>query len=372
MRGIPGLSPDNFRFFILFISNLYLYHIRQEVFYLERILALLADGTDYTAELASYFKTRKDFFFKPVLFNDINELNRFSKEFTVDLLLCDEVNENDIPSSYDNVCFLCEDSEVMEAADTEAARWHRIFKYQSSEKIIRDIVEYYKRKQQKTAEELKAVVAKKRIVSVCSPVGGSYASTFALALAGYYSIGGKTLFISFDPFFQYPGEDKNRADKNLTDLIYYMEVSVSGLDEFVSRMAVRRGSLDYVSGVSHWFDISDMSRTKMRALMESLNNTDRYENIVFDLRITGDAGIELLAGSKNIYVTKKPGAQAARAVEEWKRQIRFANFENILEKTREIEVPYDELLAGEYSFEVLLKGHLGQFIEEMEGLRYSR
>ncbi len=332
----------------------------------------MADGTDYTAELASYFKTRKDFFFKPVLFKDINELNRFSTEFTVDMLLCDEAAENEIPSSFDNVCFLCEDSDVMESNDTEAAKWHRIFKYQSSEKIIKDIVEYYKRKQQKTAQEIQAVVARKRIVTVCSPSGGSYASTFALALAAYYSIGGKTLFISFDPFFQYPGEDKSRADKNLTDLVYYMEVSVSGLDDFVSRMAVHRGSLDYVSGVSHWFDISDMSRTKMRALMESLNNTDKYENIVFDLRITGDAGIELLAGSKNIYVTKKHGPQALRAVEEWKRQIRFANFESILERTKEIEVPYDEFLTGEYGFEVLLKGHLGQFIEEMEGLRYSR
>ena len=339
---------------------------------MERILALLADGTDYSAELASYFKTRKDFIFKPVLFNDISELNKFSKEFTVDMLLCDEVNENDIPASFDNVCFLCEDSEVMETSEIEAARWHRIFKYQSSEMIIRDIVEYYKRKQQKTAKELKAVIARKRIVCVCSPTGGSYASTFALALADYYSLGGKTLFISFDPFFEYPGEEKSRADKNLTDLMYYMEVTYSGLDEFVSRMAVHKGSLDYVSGVSHWFDISDMPRGKMRALIESLNNSDKYENIVFDLRITGDAGIELMAGSKCIYLTKRYGARGSKAVEEWKRQIRFANFESILDKTKEIEVPYDELLVGEYSFEVLLKGHLGQFIEEMEGLKYSR
>ena len=79
-----------------------------------------------------------------------------------------------------------------------------------------------------------------------------------------------------------------------------------------------------------------------------------------------------MAGSKTVYVAKKHGSRAARAVEEWKRQIRFANFDSLLEKTREIEIPYDELLSGEYSFDVLLKGHLGQFIEEMEGLKYCR
>ncbi len=339
---------------------------------MKRILALLADDTDYSAELALYLGSKKDFIFKPVLFNNINELRKFVKEYTVDLLLCNENAGSEIPSQIENVCFLCEDSEVMETGEAEDTRWHRIYKYQSTEKIIRDMTDYYKGRQRKTSEEIRAVKANKRIICVTSPLGGSYASTFSLALAYYLSQGGKTLFISFDPFFEYPGEDKSKSEKNLTDLMYFMEVTRSGVADFISRIALNEGSLDYVSGVSHWFDIADMPRKKMRAIMEELNSSELYENIVFDLRILGDAGIELLAGCREIYVLKKHGNNASKIIDEWRRQIRFANQDSILEKVKEIEIPYDELLAGEYSFEVLLKGHLGQFVEEMEGLRYSR
>lgn len=339
---------------------------------MKRILALLADGTGYSGELASYLSSKRDFIFKPVLFNNISELRKFVTEYTVDMLLCNENAGSEIPDQIENVCFLCEDSEAMETGGIEDPRWHRIFKYQSTEIIIRDMIDYYKSKQRKTSEELKMIDANKRIICVTSPLGGSYSSTFALALAYYLAQGGKTLFISFDPFFEYPGEEKSDSDKNLTDLMYFLEVYGNGTMDFILRIIMKEGALDYISGVSHWFDIADMPRQKMREIIEDLNSSDIYENIVFDLRIMGEAGIELLAGCKEIYVPKKHGYNASKVMDEWKRQIRFANHEGILNKVREFEIPYDELLVGEYGFGVLLKGHLGQFIEEMEGLQYSR
>ena len=339
---------------------------------LKRILALLADGTDYVGELASYLNSRSDFIFKSVIFNSINELKKFMKEYSVEMILCNESFRHEIPSDTENVCFLSEDGEVMETFETEESRWHRVFKYQSSETIKKDITDYYNRKQRKTLEEIQEIEARKRIVCVCSPIGGCYSSTFALALAQYYSLGGKTLFISFDPFFEYPGEEKNMAEKNLTDLMYFIQAGEPGLAGFIGNMAMRRNSLDYLSGVSHWFDIQEISRETMHTLIEFLNSSCDYENIVFDMRIMGGAGIELLAGSKTVYLLKRYGYNASRAVDEWKRQIRFANYSSILEKTRELVIPHDELLEGNYDFDILLKGHLGQFIEELEGLRYCR
>ena len=340
---------------------------------MKRILALLSDGSDYASELALHLKTRRNFIFKPVFFNNINELNKFVTNFAIDMLLCDESSSKDIPQGIDNVCILCEDNEIMESSDTESLiQWHRIFKYQSSEAIVKDIIDYYKRKQSKTIEELKIIRASKRIVCVCSPIGGCYSSTFALALADYYSKGGKTLFISFDPFFEYPGEDKSQADKNLTDLLYCAEIIRSGIADFIAKMSFHRDSLDYLSGVSHWFDIADMSRGKMKTIIESLSDSGRYENIVFDLKMMGEACIELLAGCREIYVPVRHGFNASKVMDEWERQIVFANHGQILDKVKELELPYDELLEGEYSFDVLLKGHLGQFIENLEGLQYSR
>ncbi len=333
----------------------------------------MADTSGYCGELASYFNSKSDFIFKSILFDSADELAGFISSTPVDMLLCDEDMTSDIPPGVENVCLLCDESYVSdEAGYGVSGIYHRIFKYQSSEAIMEELVSYYKSRQMKIREDREVFEADKRIICVHSPMGGCYSSTFALALSQYLSKGGKTLFISFDPFFMYPGEDKNRADKNLTDLIYYMEVSGKGVASFVEKLTYRRDDLDYISGVSHWFDIADMSREKMRKLIEELNASGLYDNIVFDLRIMGEASMELLTGCKEIYMPLKKGSGSAGTVNEWKRQMLYANKPAIIEKTKEITVPYDELLDGEYSFDVLLKGRLGRFIEELEGLRYSR
>lgn len=340
---------------------------------MDRVLAILADESDYSLELASYLRTRDNFIFKPLLFNSISEIQEYKKENCLDMLLCPSGTEIRDLSQIEKVCYLCENIDVYEKQHNKnKGNIRYIFKYQSSEAIMRELIDCYSDNNKDDENSQADPDDGKRLVCVYSPSGGCYSSTFALALAEYYSKGGNTLFISFDPFFIYPGETKNLTDRNLTDLMYYMEVTYAGVGSFVESLAVHKGTLDYVSGVSHWFDIADMSRKKVRILLDALSKYDKYRNIVFDLGRMGEASIEMLSGCKSVYLPLKNSGSCTRAVDEWKRQIRFANHNEIIEKTKELEVPYDELLEGEYNFDHLLKGHLGRFIEDMEGLRYCR
>ncbi|MCR5684437.1 MAG: hypothetical protein K6G81_03330 [Lachnospiraceae bacterium] len=339
---------------------------------MDRILAILADGTGYAQELAAYLNTRKNFIFKTVLFRNPTQLKKYYSENQVDMLLCSEEAVHNNEFRIKNICVLSDACGAGEALESDENGCHMIFKYQSGEAVMKEIMDYYSSKQRRDEEADIPVVANRRIICVCSPVGGSFASTFALALAQYLSIGGRTLYISFDPFFAYPGEEKSHTDKNLSDLMYYMEVAKGGIMDFITRLAHHCGSLDYISGVSHWFDIVDMSKKNMHKLIDVLNSNDIYTNIVFDMGTAGSASMELLAGCEDVYLVTKKGINASKAVEEWKRQMLFTNHRDIVEKSKEVEIPHDELLEGEYSFEVLLKGHLGRFIEETEGLKYCR
>jgi len=338
----------------------------------DRILAILADESGYAQELAAYLCTRKNFIFKTVLFRNSVQLKKYYEETPVDMLLCSEeaIRENDF--RIDNICVLSEACVAGETYSANIMGYHAIFKYQSTEAVMKEIVDYYNCRKRKAEEESAPVIAKRRIICVCSPVGGSYASTFGLALADYLAIGSRTLYISLDPFFAYPGEEKSHTDKNLSDLMYYMEVAQGGVMDFIRRLSHHRGMLDYISGVSHWFDIVDMPKKNMHRLIDILNSDNTYANIVFDMGTAGAASLELLAGCKEVYLVTGKGVNAQKAVNEWKRQLLFSNHGEVTDKTKEFEVPYDELLDGEYSFETLLKGHLGRFIEEMEGLQYCR
>jgi hypothetical protein len=53
-------------------------------------------------------------------------------------------------------------------------------------------------------------------------------------------------------------------------------------------------------------------------------------------------------------------------VAEFKRQISFSNNEDLLEKIKEVKIPVDEGLKGEYDYPDLLEGKLGRFIKSQD------
>ena len=341
---------------------------------MERILVILSEEQDYAHELASYLSSRSDFIFKPIVFTNMTEYRSFAAGTHIDMLLCEETHlkqyRDDLRA--DNICVLSELAMVGEQEEDFTS----IFKFQSSQDIMKALIDAYGRRSVST--EGGAVNVGSRIISVFSPVGGARSSTFSLALADYCSRAGRCLFISFDPFFLLPGEVKDPKDKNLTDLLYYLDIasrssvrkmSVSGLLE---RITHHRGNLDYITGVSHWFDIMDASLPAIHELLNALGSSQRYETVVFDLGVTGTFCMELLAAGTAIYVPVRRGGSYDRVMAEWRRQIEFAGQSALLDKVREIEVPTDEQLAGEYRFDQLLKGKLGRFIEETEGCGYIR
>lgn len=334
---------------------------------MERILAILAEEIEYTRELAQYLSSRAEFIFKPVLFTDRDSYMKYDTETHVDMLLCSPAMAEGNTFRAENICILSECMTV-----SEESPFPEIFKYQSSEQIMKEIIDYYGKRKVVEAQGSKEVSAGHRTVCVCSPIGGSYSSTFALALADYYSRGGRTLFLSFDPFFLLPGEVKNYTDKNLTDVLYFLQIYAGNPQSFVEKIARHRGNLDYVSGVSHWFDIADMTPGHMRSLFTSLCEGDKYESLVFDIGSLGSAGIELLAGCKSVYVPMKCGPQYQATLNEWKRQLSFSGQADIVDKIEIKNLPFDEFLSEEYRFESLLKGTLGRYIDETEGLGYLK
>lgn len=349
---------------------------------MDRILAILTDETEYARELASYLSSRPDFIFKPMIFADPEEYLRFDETNHVDMLLCSEEEALNRGGVYkaDNICILAEYNMVAEGLD-----YPGIFKYQSSEGIMRSIIDFYGKRKREPGVNSRDITNHRRMICVTSPIGGCGTSTFALGLSQYLSRGGRTLFISFDPFFMFPQEPKSHKDKNLTDIIYYIETAGAWKEEsfcdpenvlnpvyYVDKIAHHRGNLDYVTGVSCWFDITELSASHLRILMSSLLRSNIYENVVFDMGVIGSASMEILAGCGEIYVPVRIGARYEKVLTEWKRQLSFAGRNKLMDKVKELEIPYDESLKEDYTFESLLKGRVGDFIEEREGLSYLK
>ena len=333
---------------------------------MKRILAIRSGEPEYAEGLARQFNRRPDGIFHTLVFTDEEAYRVFSESNRVDVLLCDEeLLSGNATYRADNICRL---TTMGVAFETEPVRYPGIFKYQSAENIMNEILKNFNQRQ----EAVERGGVGHRIFCVSAPAGGAYASTFALALAYYHSRGEKTLFISFDPFFQLPGEEKDSKDRNLTDIIYYLDQGQENIIPHIKSLTRKFGDLDCVSGASHWFDLYDMKPQYMNSLLEALAGCDCYDTVVFDTGNIGAASMEIYLSSDRILVPVKNDMSCIRKIDEWKRQIVFCGQAQIIDKIEEIRIPTDELLEKGYGFDTLLRGRVGRFIEEMEGMQYIR
>lgn len=334
---------------------------------MERILAVLAKEEEYAEELSEYLNSCDDFPYRALAFSEVSAYCSYESEHRVEFLLgeeeliaeCREKENREITA--EKICPLIEYSYLSEITEPNG-----IFKYQASEQIKRDILSLFLEKEcEATPKKIRETETGVQLTCVCSPLGGSYKSTFALSLARYYSQRTKTLFVTFDPFFVLPGEEKRAADSNLTDLIYYLEQSGHRTEEFIKRLTRHYDNLDCLGGVSHWFDIYDMKPQNMSFIIEAVT-TGEYKSIVVDVGSIGAAAIELLLACDRLYVPVNDTVEQDRRIVEWKRQLAFSGHNEVINKIREITIPYDDGMKGNLSFDALLLGRVGRFIETLE------
>ncbi len=205
-----------------------------------------------------------------------------------------------------------------------------------------------------------------QITCVCSPFGGVCSSTFAFALALYYSKGERTLFVSFDPFFDMSVENDINTAGGLGRLIYLLDQKN---DLAIEKCTQRIGGLDYICGADHWTDICDMKKEHADRLID-LVNKESYKHLVLDTKLFGAASIPILRSAGKIWVPCRAGEQKGHKMQEWSRQLTAIGVDPA--KVSCLEVPFDGLISNGCERGMLLKGKLGRFIEETEGKRYVR
>ena len=329
---------------------------------MKRLMAIRTEDREYAEELTKSLNRNDDIIFQILVFTEDSAYRDYIKDNKIDVMLCDEEYlaecEKDLPEAV-----ICGLSEVGSVNDTMTAG-NLIFKYQSSDDIMKEIMQRFnavKRVDEKTG---RTEVSNKQVYCVISPVGGSFSSTFALALAQYCSLSDHTLFISFDPFFTLPGEEKDPTGKDLTDIIFYLNGMQPYLMEFIKGLTIKKGNLECINGVSHRFDLYDMSPENMHDLINAVCSDEAYTRIVIDVGVIGAASMELMLAAGKIITPYTDGAVNMRKMREWKRQLNFCGKGDLLEKTVELRIPEDEMLRGDYSFDSLLGGRLGKYIEE--------
>lgn len=317
-------------------------------------MALLCGDERYAERLMDYFNSSKKCMFNVAAFTSMEMYEEYCAHNEVEILLCEEgMYDYPVEATASAVMLLTENMVVCEEHETV-----RIYKYQSAEDILQDIVKMYT---QKIPEYTRTSDGETVIYTVISPSGGSRCSVTAAVMAGVLSEKGRTVFLGLDPFF---------ADERLG--IY---VDSYGVSEAVCCCRAKDGEerklcvasndiFSYVAGCMHWADFTEILPQEADIILKMLGEMG-FKYIVIDAggfyRCTG----ALLSWSRRVFVPFYDEPEEAEREREWLRQYTL-NDENAEKRIVHIRPPYDSAIAErKYNMKSLCEGTLGSWLKEI-------
>lgn len=232
-----------------------------------------------------------------------------------------------------------------------------IYKYQSCENVVKEIMAYYTDQVKDADICLRTVHKKMRIIGIYTPVGRCLQTTFSLTLGQMLARHHKTLYLNFEAYSGL-GRMLNREFKNdISDLIYYFNCTREKLFYRLESMVETVNGLDFIPPVDIYRSLTGIRGTQWIDLFGELEKVSEYEFLILDLSDVLMDLWEVLKNCDYIYTIAREDGLAMAKLEQYERMLESMDCREISLKTtkwklpvfKQLPVSFDELTYGELS-----------------------
>ena len=329
---------------------------------MKKIMAVYDEDPIYAERLSDYVNRKEKGIFEAQAFTSKERLGEFAKGHEIAVLLtgapADETGISEIKSA--QKIHLTED----EGAG-DRGRGPEIYKYQSGDDIIREVMAVYGEIPEVQAELPGLLNKEKRMIGVYSPVGRCGKTSLALAIGQVLAKDEKVLFITLDTFTGFSGLLDEQWKRDMSDLIYYYKQG--------RFHALRLNAIIYYLGDMAWIppirfpdDYNLLGAEEMANLLMQILNEGAYSTIVLDVGDYGRQVLPLLDICQVIYMPVKEDVVSQEKLKEFEQYVDDCGKRRLKDKVHRIHVP---ILTGarrmEHFPQELLWGDLGDFVRGM-------
>ena len=283
----------------------------------KKVLAICDLEASYAVHFTEHVNRRGNIPFEIHAFTSTERLGEYLKDHTVEILLisekamCSEVGNWNIQE----IVILSED---MRRESKE--RYPRVYKYQSSINVVREVLAVYGEKKSLKDPAEKFLKPKCRIIGVYSPVARCLKTSLALTLGQIAGRDRAALYMSFEEFAGFEGLLREKYERNISDVIYYLRQEDENIILKLSQIIQKAGRLDYIPPAHSPEDLRNVKAAEWHELLSALIEKSSYEVIILDI---GDGlGMlrDFLSECDVIYMPTKENAFAKakiQAFDEW-------------------------------------------------------
>lgn len=269
---------------------------------MKKLLFALYDTQGYMKALAEYFG-KKNFLLESHLFTKMESLVDFLKEHSLDvLLLGQEVEPYQLPymDHAEHVIVMSEGDMMAEGQD-----YFSIYKYQSAEKILKEIFQVIARDGLDLTVPLKGADIHTDFYGIFRPYGAMFPVQRLLRAKGGQEK--KSLFINMEVlsgFQLQEGVNGEKENRGMSEVIFYIKQHTEKLSLKLRSLIQRGEGVDYLYPVEDYRDLYSITREDVDRLLTVLSQETEYERVVFDVGFLSDSSLYLLYCCDQIYLPR--------------------------------------------------------------------
>ncbi len=325
------------------------------------VLAIYDLDDSYANSLMKYICDKEGMPFKTIAFTQKEALLQYMEENHIDLLL--------ISSTAMEECFANKDVGkiiLLSPGDifSEYIGYSSIYKFQSSENIIREVLDYYVDVYQESGN-IPMNLGRTEVIGVYSPVGRVGKTTFALTLGQILAANYGTLYINLEEFAAFESLMEKTYAADLSDLLYYYRQYPESLHIKVKAVVEKFNGLDYIPPLTFSEDLRQMKGKEWISFIEKLNSFGIYDKIILDISSMLEDPLYLLERCDRIYMPTAKSGMSEMKVQAFETFLLQNDMEDLMGKIDKVLMPeLNSQAQGVRYLEEQLWGSLGDLIRQ--------
>lgn len=240
----------------------------------KKVLVIMDREEKYAKRLMEAFNGRNRMGFQAEMFTDADAFCCYAAVNKVDVLLVGETMMREELAGYAVLVVVLSEGERVAETDEHPV----IYKYQSSERILRKVLESYA-----DYAELEDIAARDgmEVYGIYAPQGRYAKSQFAWNLARWLGRRKSVLYVNLTAFMGRP--ETYMGEKELADLMYYVRHGFENLIYLIGSMVTAIDGIDCLPAMRSVEDLSLVSGEDWARLLRTICEKSSYDCIVINI-----------------------------------------------------------------------------------------
>ena len=326
------------------------------------VLAIYDLELGYADSLMQYINQKQSMPFKTIAFTNKNALYEYLEKHHIDILL---IAANDMEQKLEDEdiekIILLSNGEIF----SEYIGYSSIYKYQSSEKIIREILDYFV-EVHSNDRTISNVVKNVEIIAVYSPIRRTGQTIFALTMGQILANDFGTLYINLEEFSAFDKIFHQNYEGDLSDLMYFYKQNPHTLPIKLKAIVNTVHQLDYIPPLVYSKDLRNIDTEKWVELIESIAATGMYEKIIIDISTMVADVFSILEICNKIFMPVANDFVSLMKISAFEEYVLKSEETEIIEKCIKVNVPLTTVDVEDESYlERQLWSELGDYVRSI-------